>query len=148
MNEKFKNLFLSTLNESEDAGPVGDMDDAFEKSLDKDTDKKDFDTEGMQSLVDSLKKEMTGDITKLQKVMKYLVDIDNPNCMLKRLEKVHQSIEFEKLFSPVEKGIQKANEALAVAISKMEACVISAPGLRDKRKQDDLSKQATTTSPY
>ena len=148
MNEKFKNLFLSTLNESEDVGPVGDMDQAFEKSLDKDTDKKDFDTEGIASLVDALTSELHGDVEKLKKVSKFLVDPDNPNCMLKRLEKVHKSIEFEKLFQPIEKAIEKTAESLAAAIAKIEVACTSAGGKRDKRKQEDLAKQAATTSPY
>lgn len=147
MNEKFKNLFLSTLNES-DEGPIGDADEAFEKSLDKDTDKKDFDTEGMQSLVDSLVQELSADVHKIEKVIKFLVDPENPNSMLKRLEKVHKSIEFEKLFAPLEKSVEKASEALYMAIAKMNVCISTAGSRRDKRKQEDLSKQAQTTSPY
>lgn len=148
MNKDFKKLFLNVLNEETDHGPEGDMDEAFDKSLDKGTDKEEFDTEGIASMVDALSAELHHDVAKLEKVIKYLVDPDNPKCMLKRLEKVHKSIEFEKLFQPIEKAIEKTAESLAVAIAKINVATTSAGGKRDKRKSEDLAKQAQTTSPY
>ncbi len=150
MNEKFKNLFLIALNESEEDQSAGDMtpDEAFEGTLDDGTDPSDFDTEGVASLVDALCGELQEDATKLQKVIDYLVKPGDDNCMLKRLEKVQQSVEFEKLFQPIEKAIQKTAEALAVAITKIDVATTTAPSKRDRRQQEDIAKSATSQSPY
>lgn len=148
MQKDFKLLFLNILNEEADTGPKGDTDEAFEKSLDPGTEKEEFDTEGIASMVDALTVELQHDVEKLEKVVKYLVDPNNPKCMLKRLEKVHKSIEFEKLFQPIEKAIEKVAESLSVAIAKINVASTSAGGKRDKRKAEDLAKQAQSTAPY
>lgn len=146
--DNFKNKFKRLLKEDEFNADSGSVDTEFKKSLDKGTDAAEFDTEGISSLVDALCVELQADADKLGKVIKYLVDPKNPNCMLKRLEHVHKSIEFEKLFQPIEKAIEKTAENLAIAITKINTAVVSAPAKRDKRKQEDLTKQASTTSPY
>lgn len=152
MNDKFKNMFLTKLNEDDSSGapalPEGDMDQAFKDSLDDGTDEKDFDTEGVASLVDALTSELQSDVEKLGKVVKYLVDPANPNCMLKRLEKVHKSIEFEKLFQPIEKAVEKTAEALSIAIAKINVATTTAGGKRDRRKAEDIAKLSQSTDAY
>lgn len=143
MNQEFLKKFKACLEESDDGEQA-----AFEKSLDKGTDPADFDTDGVSSLVDALCEELKTDVARIKKVVRYMVDMDNPRCLLKRVERVHKSIEFEKVFAPIEKAVEKATLALNEAITKMEVAITTAPAKRDKRKREDVVKQSGTTSPY
>jgi len=152
MSDLFSEMFLRLLEEREQ--PPSDLnggEEEFEKTLDKDTDPKDLDVEGMPdlpSVVDSLREELLKEAKRLEAIRKSLIDPEDENSLLSKIAEMQKIPEFEPLYKPLSGDLTKVTTAIASIVARMDAVSTIAPHNRDKRKQEDAASASSPKHPY
>lgn len=147
----FSKIFLSLLENTQPPADLDAGDAEFHKSLDKDTDPKDLDVEGMPdlpSVVDSLRDELLREAKRLEAMRKSLIDPEDENSLLSKIAEMQKIPEFEPLYKPLSNDLTKVTTAIASIVARMDAVTTIAPHNRDKRKQEDAASSTSPKHPY
>lgn len=151
----FAQIFLSLLEPRpvmEEAVPdLEDGEKEFSDSLDKDTDPKDLEVDGMPdlpSVVDSLRDELLKEAKRLEEIRATLINPEDENSLLSKIAQMQKIPEFQALYKPLSNDLTKVAVALATIVARMDAVSTIAPHDRDKRKQEDAASASSPKHPY